>query len=80
MNISELFDLHGRTLLITGGSGVLGRVMAIGLAQAGSRVAVLGRRERTRSGWSVPPPPLSRMSWSRWMAALPPLAACRKEE
>lgn len=45
MNISELFDLHGRTLLITGGSGVLGRVMAIGLAQAGSRVAVLGRRE-----------------------------------
>ena len=31
MNISELFDLHGRTVLITGGSGVLGRVMASGL-------------------------------------------------
>jgi len=45
MNISELFDLHGRTVLITGGSGVLGRVMASGLAQAGARVAVLGRRE-----------------------------------
>lgn len=45
MNISELFDLHGRTALITGGSGVLGRVMASGLAQAGARVAVLGRRE-----------------------------------
>jgi NAD(P)-dependent dehydrogenase (short-subunit alcohol dehydrogenase family) len=45
MNISELFDLHGRTVLITGGSGVLGRVMASGLAQAGVRVAVLGRRE-----------------------------------
>ena len=45
MNISELFDLHGRTVLITGGSGVLGRVMAGGLAQAGARVAVLGRRE-----------------------------------
>ena len=45
MNISELFDLHGRTVLITGGSGVLGRVMASGLAQAGARVAVLGRRQ-----------------------------------
>lgn len=45
MNSSELFDLHGRTALITGGSGVLGRVMAGGLAQAGARVAVLGRRE-----------------------------------
>jgi NAD(P)-dependent dehydrogenase (short-subunit alcohol dehydrogenase family) len=44
MNISKLFDLHGRTALITGGSGVLGRVMASGLAQAGARVAVLGRR------------------------------------
>jgi NAD(P)-dependent dehydrogenase (short-subunit alcohol dehydrogenase family) len=45
MTISELFDLHGRTALITGGSGVLGSVMASGLAQAGARVAVLGRRE-----------------------------------
>lgn len=45
MHINELFDLHGRTVLITGGSGVLGRVMASGLAQAGARVAVLGRRE-----------------------------------
>jgi NAD(P)-dependent dehydrogenase (short-subunit alcohol dehydrogenase family) len=45
MNISELFDLHGRTVPITGGSGVLGRVMAGGLAQAGACVAVLGRRE-----------------------------------
>ena len=45
MNSSELFDLHGRIALITGGSGVLGSVMAYGLAQAGARVAVLGRRE-----------------------------------
>src|SRR5690348_9116478 len=47
MNISKLFDLHGRTALITGGSGVLGSVMASGLAQAGARVAVLGRQEET---------------------------------
>lgn len=45
MTTSDLFDLHGRTALITGGSGVLGSVMASGLAQAGARVAVLGRRE-----------------------------------
>lgn len=45
MNSSDLFDLHGRTALITGGSGGLGSVMARGLAQAGARVAVLGRRE-----------------------------------
>jgi NAD(P)-dependent dehydrogenase (short-subunit alcohol dehydrogenase family) len=45
MNSSVLFDLHGRTALVTGGSGVLGSVMARGLAQAGARVAVLGRRE-----------------------------------
>src|SRR5690242_7728186 len=45
MNMSEPFDLHGRTILITGGSGVLGSVIAKGLAQAGARVAVLGRRE-----------------------------------
>lgn len=41
MNINELFELHGKTVLITRGSGVLGRVMASGLAQAGARVAIL---------------------------------------
>ncbi len=45
MNSSDLFDLHGKTALITGGSGVLGNVMARGLAHAGARVVVLGRRE-----------------------------------
>ncbi|HEX8982470.1 MAG TPA: SDR family NAD(P)-dependent oxidoreductase [Ktedonobacterales bacterium] len=39
-----LFDIHGRTAVVTGGSGVLGRTMARGLAAAGARVAVLGRR------------------------------------
>ena len=38
-----LFDIHGRTAVITGGSGQLGRVMATALAQAGARVAILGR-------------------------------------
>jgi NAD(P)-dependent dehydrogenase (short-subunit alcohol dehydrogenase family) len=35
------FDVRGRTAVITGGSGVLGSVMASALAQAGARVAVL---------------------------------------
>ncbi len=39
-----MFDLHGQTAVVTGGSGVLGRTMALGLAAAGARVAVLGRR------------------------------------
>ena len=39
-----MFDIHGQTAVVTGGSGVLGRAMALGLADAGARVAVLGRR------------------------------------
>lgn len=38
------FGLDGRVCVITGGTGVLGGVMARGLAAAGARVAVLGRR------------------------------------
>lgn len=40
----RLFDIAGQTAVVTGGSGVLGRVMALGLGAAGARVAVLGRR------------------------------------
>ncbi len=43
-NPASLFDLSGRTALVTGGSGVLGSAMAQGLAAAGARVAILGRR------------------------------------
>ncbi|HEY0743070.1 MAG TPA: SDR family oxidoreductase, partial [Chryseosolibacter sp.] len=42
---NSLFDLSGRTALITGGTGVLGTAMAIGLAREGVKVAVLGRRQ-----------------------------------
>lgn len=37
------FSLEGRTALVTGGNGGLGRVMALGLQSAGARVAVTGR-------------------------------------
>ncbi|HEX6536047.1 MAG TPA: SDR family oxidoreductase [Gemmatimonadaceae bacterium] len=38
------FDLTGRIAVVTGGYGVLGGSMAEGLAAAGAKVAVLGRR------------------------------------
>lgn len=38
-----LFDIRGRSILITGGSGVLGRAMAGGLLARGANVAILGR-------------------------------------
>lgn len=43
-SIGSLFQLSGRVAVVTGGSGVLGRVMAEGLARAGARVAVMARR------------------------------------
>lgn len=41
---SRLFDLTGRVAVVTGGYGVLGGSMAKGLAEAGARVAILGRQ------------------------------------
>ncbi len=35
-----LFDLSGKTAVITGGGGILGRQMAVGLAQAGAKVVI----------------------------------------
>ncbi len=38
-----LFDLTGEVAVVVGGTGVLGGAMAEGLAQAGARVAIVGR-------------------------------------
>lgn len=40
----DLFSLAGKTAVVTGGTGVLGGAIARGLAAAGARVGVLGRR------------------------------------
>jgi NAD(P)-dependent dehydrogenase (short-subunit alcohol dehydrogenase family) len=44
VNLDNPFDLTGRTALVTGGNQGLGQAFALGLARAGARVAISGRR------------------------------------
>lgn len=44
-SLDELFGLREQVAVVTGATGVLGGVMARGLASCGARVGVLGRRE-----------------------------------
>lgn len=46
-SVQKLFDLSGRTALLTGASGHLGRSMADALAEAGARVIVTSRTADT---------------------------------
>jgi len=43
--MNNLFDLSGRTAVITGGTGVLGSAMAHGLADAGANTVIIGRKQ-----------------------------------
>ena len=42
----KLFDLTGEVAVVIGGTGVLGGALAEGLAEAGAKVAVLGRNQQ----------------------------------
>lgn len=42
--IQKMFGIEGKVAVVTGATGVLGGAMARGLAQAGVKVAILGRR------------------------------------
>lgn len=44
MNTRQLFDLEGKTALVTGGGRGLGRHLAMGLAEAGADVLVVSRK------------------------------------
>ena len=48
--VQQLFDLSGRTALVTGASGHLGSAMAAALAEAGCRVIAASRRFETARG------------------------------
>jgi len=43
MAVSELFDLSGKVAVVIGGTGELCGAMALGLAQAGAQVVLVGR-------------------------------------
>jgi NAD(P)-dependent dehydrogenase (short-subunit alcohol dehydrogenase family) len=43
--LAELFSLDGQVAIVTGSTGVLGGAMARGLARAGAKVGILGRRQ-----------------------------------
>ncbi|HEY7567650.1 MAG TPA: SDR family oxidoreductase [Gemmatimonadaceae bacterium] len=47
---ADLLALTGRVAVVTGGYGVLGGTLASGLAAAGARVAILGRRADAAAG------------------------------
>ncbi|HEV7699175.1 MAG TPA: glucose 1-dehydrogenase [Pyrinomonadaceae bacterium] len=44
-HVKQLFDLTGRTAIVTGGSRGIGKEMAIGLAEAGANLMLCARRQ-----------------------------------
>ena len=41
----DLFDLHDKVAIVTGGNGGLGRGMAMGLARAGADIVIAARNQ-----------------------------------
>lgn len=45
IDTNSIFDIKGKTAVITGGTGVLGSAMVKGLASAGANTVIIGRRK-----------------------------------
>ena len=45
--MKNLFDIQGQVVVITGGTGVLGREIGAYLAEQGAKVVLMGRNEET---------------------------------
>ena len=44
--VMQLFDIKGQVAIVTGGSRGLGKEIARGLAEAGAKIVITGRREQ----------------------------------
>src|ERR1700744_6090490 len=49
LKLNSLFSLEGKTAVLTGASGFLGRTFALALLANGARVVALGRSERLKT-------------------------------
>src|SRR5690606_30231473 len=45
MSILEKFSLNGKVIVVTGGTGILGKSFVKALAEAGARIAIIGRSQ-----------------------------------
>ena len=50
MTDTKMFDLGGKVAVVTGGNGGIGHGIALGLATAGAKVAILARNEKRNRG------------------------------
>lgn len=57
MHIKDLFDLTGKTAIVTGGGRGLGEQMAEGLAEAGANIVLCSRKKKHVSKWLIDWPP-----------------------
>lgn len=64
MRVQELFDLGGRTALVTGGGRGLGRFVALGLAEAGADVAIASRKRENIDAVAREIEALGRRAWA----------------
>ena len=52
MNIKSLFDLTGRVVVVTGGTGFYGKPISEGLAEAGAHVVIASRNQQRCEDWA----------------------------